>query len=185
MAYFEDMEVTVFLSIIMWFFPVRILLEMCFAAKAKRTFSLFNIINILDMSCFIVMFVRFIREFEYYREGIYDEEGKEEVRYFENIYEFHDDEVLIDVLYSVAMACLWMRFIYSLRLNRFLGPLVKMIQMMIYDIMVFLVLFVCDLLIFASIGTLLFVSADNYKNLNEAMVTLFTSAMGGFDFTIL
>ena len=57
--------------------------------------------------------------------------------------------------------------------------------MMVYDIMVFLVLFVCDLLIFASIGTLLFVSSENYSNLNEAMVTLFTSAMGGFDFSIL
>ena len=57
------MEVTVFLSIIMWFFPVRILLEMCFAAKAKRTFSLFNVINIMDMSCFIAMLIRFIKEF--------------------------------------------------------------------------------------------------------------------------
>ena len=56
---------------------------------------------------------------------------------------------------------------------------------MVLDIVIFLVLFMCQMLIFASIGNLLFVSEKEYESLNEAMMTLFTSAMGGFDFGIL
>jgi len=36
--FYIDMEVTVFLSIIMWFYPVRIFLELIFSIKAKRDF---------------------------------------------------------------------------------------------------------------------------------------------------
>jgi hypothetical protein len=93
--------------------------------------------------------------------------------------------VLIDVLYSITAACIWLRVVYALRLTRFLGPLIKMVQLMIRDILVFLILFGCDLIIFASIGNMLFVSIEEYSTLNVAMVTLFTSALGGFDFGVL
>ena len=56
---------------------------------------------------------------------------------------------------------------------------------MINDILIFLILFVCDLIIFACIGNLLFVSVVEYATLENAMVTLFTSALGGFDFSLL
>jgi hypothetical protein len=60
-----------------------------------------------------------------------------------------------------------------------------MVQMMIKDILIFLVLFGCDLMIFGCIGNLLFVSVEEYETLNNSLVTLFTSAMGNFDFHIL
>lgn len=107
------------------------------------------------------------------------------IQYFENIYVFHNDEILIDVIYSIAAGCLWLRVILSLKLTRFMGPLIKMIQLMIKDIMIFLVLFVCDLLVFATIGNLLFVSVHQYETLEEALKTLFASALGGFDMTTL
>ena len=41
------------------------------------------------------------------------------------------------------------------------------------------------MLIFASVGNLLFVSIPEYESLNEAMMTLFSAAMGDFDFGVL
>lgn len=71
------------------------------------------------------------------------------------------------------------------KLTRFLGPLVKMIENMLNDIAIFMVLFALDLIIFATIGTLLFSSVSSYANLYESLKTLFSSSLGNFDYTIL
>ena len=114
------------------------------------------------MSCFTALLIRFIKEWTQYQKGLSSEPTEDDkyIHYFENIYEFHNDEIFIDVVYSIAAGCLWMRLIYALRLTKLLGPLIKMIQIMISDIMTFLVLFFCDLIIFAAIGNLLFVSVE-------------------------
>jgi hypothetical protein len=97
----------------------------------------------LDVVFAIVFAIRMEREYTAYHNGLdhYDDEVKKSVHYFENIYEYEDDEILLDVLYSIAVACLWIRILYMFRLTRFLGPLLKMIYMMLWDICVFMVLF--------------------------------------------
>lgn len=71
------------------------------------------------------------------------------------------------------------------RLTRFLGPLIKMIQNMVFDISVFMVLFGAQMIVFASIGVLLFNDVDDYGDFYTACKTLFLAAMGTFDFTTL
>lgn len=92
---------------------------------------------------------------------------------------------MLDYLYSVGSACLWLRILLLFRLTRFLGPLVKMIQNMMNDIMIFMILFVTQLIIFASMGTLLFASVDEYGSLYDALKTLFSAALGDFSFDTL
>lgn len=69
-----DMEVTVYLSIISFFYLLRIYLEMLFASKSKKNYNFLNLLNILDIIMSIAFLIRFIREFQYYEHNL---EGKE------------------------------------------------------------------------------------------------------------
>lgn len=92
------------------------------------------------------------------------------------------DEILLDVIYAIGVGCLWLRILFSLRLTRFLGPLIKMINNMLFDIAIFMILFLVDLIIFASVGNLMFVQLDGFKDFYHSMLTLFLAAMGDFEF---
>ena len=91
----------------------------------------------------------------------------------------------LDYLYWAISAWVWLRIILLFRLTRFLGPLIKMLQNMIYDMWIFLVLYGTQLLVFASIGNLLFSSVDEYSSLYNALKTLFSWSLGNFDFSTL
>ena len=60
-----------------------------------------------------------------------------------------------------------------------------MIQNMMTDIAIFMVLFAIQLIIFASIGWLLFANISSYSSLYEAIKTVYSAALGNFDFTTL
>jgi hypothetical protein len=57
--------------------------------------------------------VRTGREYDAYQKGLdgYESHEKKAIRYFENIYEYEGDEILLDVLYSIAIGSLWVRIL--------------------------------------------------------------------------
>ena len=105
--------------------------------------------------------------------------------YYDNIFKYRNDQNLLSYLYTIGSSCLWLRIILLFRLTRFLGPLVKMIQNMIADITIFMVLFSLQLVVFATMGNLLFTSTSSYNTFWQSLGTLFSSALGNFDFTYL
>ena len=46
--YYEDMKITVYISIVSFFYPIRIVLEALFAVKTKRKVKLLTFTNLLD-----------------------------------------------------------------------------------------------------------------------------------------
>lgn len=60
-----------------------------------------------------------------------------------------------------------------------------MIYNMLWDISIFMVLFAIILVIYSSIGNLLFYTESGYGNFQDTMVTLFGSALGNFDLNAL
>lgn len=170
----EDMEITVYLSIVSFFYILRIYLELLLASKAKKNYKFLNFNNILDIIMATVFLIRFIREYQYYEHNL---EGKDAVhkavQYYWNVQHVAGDEILLDVIYSIGVGCLWMRILFSLRLTRFLGPLIKMITNMLLDIAIFMLLYGIVLIIFASVGNLMFVELTDYKDFYHSMLTLF------------
>jgi hypothetical protein len=57
-----------------------------------------------------------------------------------------------------------------------------MIQNMLYDTLIFMVLFGTQIVVFASIGNLLFSSTDAYKDFYTSLKTLFNAALADYDF---
>jgi hypothetical protein len=149
-SYYDNMQVTIYLSFIAFTYPLGILLEMAFAIKSKRVFTLIKLDNILDLAICIVFAIRVDKEYSQYRDGI---EGKTEQQvgttYYNNIFTEADDGDLLSYLYCIRAGCLWIKILILFRLTKFLGPLYKMIQKMAFDILIFMVLFAIQLFIFA------------------------------------
>ena len=185
--YYDDMKITVFLSIVSFFYPFRIILETVFAIRTNRNISLLTFSNILDMTFWVVFMLRLVKEYAYYEVDLdnYSQSHRKAIRYYENIYEFNNDEILIDVIYWIGAFCLWVRLLLMFRLTKFLGPLIKMITLMIWEIIIFMILFIIVLVIYSSIGTLLFYSIASYQDFWTTFITLFSASLGNFDFTVL
>ena len=139
------------------------------------------------MTFCVVFIFRLIKEYAFYEVDLnkYTQNHKKAVRYYENIYMYNNDEILIDVIYWIGAFCLWVRLLFMFRLTKFLGPLIKMIIFMIWEIIIFMILFIIVLVIYSSIGTLLFYTVLSYQDFWTTFITLFSAALGNFDFTVL
>ena len=163
------------------------ILTILFALKSKRRFEFVTLSNFMDICIFTVFATRIYLEYQYYVKGLSSLDDKDDIgtMYYDNIFGKRNDEDLLDYMYSIGSACLYLRIIMLFRLTRFLGPLIKMIQNMINDIIIFMVLFVIQLIVFATIATLLFASVGDYASLSESLKTLFSAALGTFDFNVI
>ena len=181
-TFHTDMEITEFLSII-FIVPSRIFLEMIFALRTKRRFVLLTFINFFDSALAIVFSIRLGCEYTHYQDGLdnYSDEDKKNVRYFENMYEFRDDEIMLNVLYTLASGILWIKILYIFKLTQFLGPFLKMIYSMLNDIAIFMIFFTIILIVYGCKGNLLFYTDDDYDNLYDSILTLFTISVGKID----
>ena len=143
--------------------------------------------NLLDIIIFGLFLTRIVFEYNYYRYNIdisYTD-SKNGPNYYDNIYRYRTDGKFHSYLYAAGSAILWLRILMLFKLTRFLGPLVKMIENMLNEMIIFMVLFTIELIIFASVGSILFNTISDYDGMYAALKILFSSALGNFDFTTL
>ena len=80
---------------------------------------------------------------------------------------------------------MWLNVLYKFRLTRFFGPLIKMVEQMLMDIFVFMLLYLVQLILFASIAHILFTDVPSYHGLYTGSKTLFDVSLGNYSFKTL
>ena len=85
------------------------------------------------------------------------------------------------IYYSAFNAFVWLRVLYLLRLNRILGPLLKIIFHMTKDMVKFVLLLVLIILTFACIGNIEFEIGEFYT-FHQSIITLYSWMLGEFSF---
>ena len=80
---------------------------------------------------------------------------------------------------------MWLRVLLIFRGSEFLGPFLKVIQKLVRNMASFFLLYLIILISFASVGNLAFFYSEGYGNLFNAIVTLFGSSIGEFNFNLL
>ena len=75
-----------------------------------------------------------------------------------------------DILLAATVMFFWFRLLIMLRLTETFGPLIEIILKMIKDMIIFFGLYLIDLLMFSSIGILLFPEIPDYNNIFTAMI---------------
>ena len=84
--------------------------------------------------------------------------------------EIKNNVFYFDILLAATVMFFWFRLLIMLRLTETFGPLIEIILKMIQVMITFFGLFLIDLLMFASIGILLFPEMPDYDNIFTAMI---------------
>lgn len=76
------------------------------------------------------------------------------------LYHFVDDmekgKFKFDILLAAIIGFFWLKIFFLLRLTRTFGPMIKIIQAIIVDILIFAIIWSIQLLFFTCVGILLF-----------------------------
>ena len=166
--FYRLIQISNWIGIVVYFFPLRIIVEYLFTVKTRRHFSMFSIShsNFIDVALCIIITIRLEREYSVYRTGLSDlESGSFELHetYYNNIYVKEQDDDFLSYMYAVTVMLVGIKGFYLVRYTRIFGPLIKMILLMIRDFLIFFLLLFLNILIFYFIGFLLFKDVDEYS----------------------
>jgi hypothetical protein len=102
----------------------------------------------------------------------------EEIFMYELIMARKNNTFHFDFLLACIASMFWLRMILMLKLTKTFGPLVRIIDVMLKELGIFLVLWVIQLFIFACVGELIFGSLHEYDNFIDVFIMMFQSALG-------
>ena len=86
-----------------------------------------------------------------------------------------------DILLASIIGFFWLKIFFLLRLTRTFGPMIKIIQAIIVDILIFTVIWGIQLLFFTCVGILLFGQVPEYESFQDTFIMLYETAIGDWD----
>ena len=94
----------------------------------------------------------------------------------------NENLVNINVLYAVGSGLLWMKVFFLFKFTRLLGPMIKIIMKMLWEVFLFFLIFAAQIAFFASIFNLLFVDTAKYSTLYLSIINLFDATLGNYSY---
>ena len=182
----DNLQKAMFLSMLCFGFPVKTLLTLVYASKTKteyklKTEDLFDVIICTMITAWIYIFFSF-RKHETTNPKI--AETPDEIFMYDIIMARKKNTFHFDFLLACIASMFWLRMILMLKLTKTFGPLIRIIDVMLKELGIFLVLWVIQLFIFACVGVLIFGELPEYKNFIDVLIMLFQSALGQWDLSI-
>ena len=136
---------------------------------------------VLDIASFITILIWIIKYYGDYNTSL--EGYREEVQASIIITRMNKDSHFnLKIVLGILVGIQFTRFIIALQVSRTFGPMVKILISMIVNLLLFLVLFWAVFFIFAGSGLLLFEELNEYNDMYLSCSTLFSSALGNFDY---
>eukprot|EP00347_Sterkiella_histriomuscorum_P019940 403339718 len=178
-----------YVSCMMFSFPVRQIQTKLFSMFLKRKYNMFKASSIVEIGfsiCIIVWISKFVSadqptgepgEFDknFNKLQVFVHNAVEEVS--ENIFKF-------DILLAVHTSFLWMKVMLLLKLTRSFGPLLKIIEHMVHDFIYFCIIWGINLIFFTFLGMLLFSEIELFKSFQNTLIMLIQSSLGQWDLTM-
>jgi hypothetical protein len=107
---------------------------------------------------------------------------------------YTDSEIMLTVYYresfldmtlvfGLYMMIQWARMLIVLRVNSFIGSMIRIIENMLFEIIKFLIIYLLILVVFTSSAHLFFMRVSGYSTMTDSFITLFSASLGSFDFT--
>ena len=175
-----------FIYSLMFIYLLQYSLERIFAIIEHRH------INLLRAD--IILSILIIPILIYLYQGYYATYRKAHENYFSSEYLFSLDFYFMrkysdynngyQEYHLAIMALLWLGILFSLKISRLIGPLIIIFLAMMKDIIIFLVIFIIQLFIFACVGNILFIELKyKYDTFINCLITLYSASLGDFDYT--
>ena len=95
-----------------------------------------------------------------------------------------DGAFRFDFLLAFHAGLIWLKVMTTLKLTRLFGPLIKIVESMMKNLLEFCVVWGLNLVFFTSVGMLLFTEIPAYDSFQDTMIMLIQSSLGTWDFSI-
>ena len=162
-------------------FLYRLFLEHFFSRKANRKFNFWTIHNFIDFFILGTLLTWYGREYASWRADISTSLSSDLYTFELMLVVGQDEDFDFRNFTAIILIMMWLRVFLVFRITSLLGPLIKMIFSMVKDISVFLILYFLSLVMFSSVGILLFPDVDNFVTFYKAINYLFEASLGNFD----
>ncbi len=133
-------------------FPLQSLVDCKFKQLSGRAFSVVNLEFFINMGLLLANLLIFsqldMKYFKYTEDSLLD--------YFNTMRDGDTGSTLSTYFYASLSGLIWMKVLYLLRLNRIVGPLLKIVRRMAADILNFLSLLALVMVSFSCVGIILF-----------------------------
>ncbi len=84
--------------------------------------------------------------------------------------------------YATFNGSIWLKALYFFRMNRIVGPLLKIVGRMGKDIANFVIIIILTTFTFSCIGMILFDTLPEFASFHRSLFTLFSWMLGSFTF---
>ncbi|CDW90047.1 wd-40 repeat protein [Stylonychia lemnae] len=185
----KDIFDAMWVSIVMYAFPIRMIQTFLFAKLTKRNYNPINANFIVELgltSC-VAIWMYYSQKFQDQSllDNNYGEQlTSEEIFVLNVIEQLEEGKFRFDILLAFHTGLLWLRVILLLKLTRSFGPLIKIVECMLVDIGQFAVIWLVNLVFFSCMGMLLFGEIEVYDQFQDTIIMFIQSALGSWDMTI-
>jgi hypothetical protein len=175
-------------------FPLQILLTYVYCKLTKRIFTL-RTSNVFDICIFLTVVVWFYKMYHYENDHWGTKSTDRGFKYWDKphgfhficdniLYELKSGEFYFDFLIGATAFFYWIRLMMMLMLTITFGPMINIMINMTKDLLVFLALFIVQIIAFTCIGILLFGKLKEFSNLYNVGLLIFDFSMGNWDLMI-
>ena len=186
-----DVRHLTYLSFGVLCFAMQHIPETIYISIKKRQFNPFNFIGIWDLICFCVFLTFIVFNYTVMFKNTWKERsflGQEDrsLMFMRNMATEGRVMLIVEVFLIVLMVFLmWIRAIFLLRYNSYLGKLTGVVQTMLLEIAVYFFYFLLEVLFWALLLQLASAAEMQERSLGECYTILFYAAFGQFNFEIL
>ena len=180
-TYYDYLIVLVFLYILTFGYLLQDIQEMVYLHLNKVLVNTFDPFIMINLCSSITVIVWLFKQFGDYNSDM--GQFREEIRASESIKRMEDDGAFnIRVTLALLIALHYIRLVLAMQVSRIFGPMVKIMQSLMVNILIFLFLYAAIFFIFAGVGQMLFQEIDEFKDMIETCKTLFASSFGNFEY---
>jgi len=184
-----DLKEAEYASFITFSYFIRNVSQFCYCKFTKRSFVISaEVIIDTALFCCVLLWIERDRYYHtHHTSHVFaaDDADSSNSNFILNIIEANETGSFhFDYLLAFVATTFWARLFYMLQLTRQIGPLIKIIQAMIYDLTSFLVIYGISLMGFTSLGMMLFSELDEFTNFFDSFFYTFSVSNGEWDETI-
>eukprot|EP00347_Sterkiella_histriomuscorum_P010999 403374131 len=183
----KDIMIAMYVAVTMFSYPLRIIQTYYFAKYLQRKYNFLKANTMIELafsSCAAIWIYQFIatsNEVENKQHDYENDFSQQQTFVHNTISDIQANTFRFDILLAFHTGFIWLKVMLLLKLTRAFGPLLKIIERMIFDFLYFTVIWSVNLVFFTCMGMLLFAELPLFNSIADTLIMLIQSSLGQWD----
>ncbi len=187
MEYFDSVMVVSYLSFLCLMYAIQHIADIIYASMNKKWVDPYSVVNLIDLTIFTIFLTNILVTYSRNLQGTWTEKPviTREQRAWVYAENYSRGYVSEDGLWICCIIIMWIRVFYLIRFNEDLGKFVSILQRLLYEVFLFFICYIVELVFFALAADLCFRDLSDFNTVPNAFVTLFYASFGQFSFEVV